>query len=116
MDESQIVDVWMVFKDSIDKKQIEIIAERYVECRLRRNLKINGGKGKKQVTQLSSGGKLVWIEGTGSVPYPLSWSVSCIFVPAAEREGYFEIPFLSEELRSVHSVEQKTRSRGSLFL
>ena len=32
MDESQIVDVWMVFKDSIDKKQIEIIAERYVEC------------------------------------------------------------------------------------
>jgi hypothetical protein len=32
MNESQIVDVWMVFKDSIDKKQIEIIAERYVEC------------------------------------------------------------------------------------
>ena len=32
MDESQIVDVWMIFKENIDKKSIEITAERYVEC------------------------------------------------------------------------------------
>ena len=32
MDESQIVDIWTVFKDTIDKKSIEIVAERYVEC------------------------------------------------------------------------------------
>ncbi len=32
MDESQIVDIWTVFKDTIDKKSVEIIAERYVEC------------------------------------------------------------------------------------
>ena len=32
MDESQIVDIWMVFKDTIDKKSVEIVAERYVEC------------------------------------------------------------------------------------
>jgi|TARA_B100001093_G_C26468024_1_gene859314 hypothetical protein len=32
MDESQIVDIWTVFKDTIDKKSVEIVAERYVEC------------------------------------------------------------------------------------
>ena len=31
MEESQIVDIWTVFKDSIDKKNIEVVAERYVE-------------------------------------------------------------------------------------
>ena len=31
MDESQIVDIWTVFKDNIDKKNIEVVAERYVE-------------------------------------------------------------------------------------
>ena len=31
MDESQIVDIWTVFKDSIDKKNIEVVAERFVD-------------------------------------------------------------------------------------
>ena len=31
MDESQVVDIWLVFKESIDKKQIETVAERYVD-------------------------------------------------------------------------------------
>ena len=31
MDEQQIADIWSVFKDNIDKKQIEICAERFVE-------------------------------------------------------------------------------------
>ena len=31
MDEAQIVDIWTVFKDNIDKKNIEVVAERYVE-------------------------------------------------------------------------------------
>ena len=31
MDESQIVDIWAVFKDSIDKKNIEVVAERFVD-------------------------------------------------------------------------------------
>jgi hypothetical protein len=31
MDEAQIVDIWMVFKENIDKKNIEIVAERYVD-------------------------------------------------------------------------------------
>jgi hypothetical protein len=31
MDESQIVDVWLVFRDSIDAKKIESVAERYVD-------------------------------------------------------------------------------------
>ena len=31
MDEQQIADIWSVFKDNIDKKQMEICAERYVE-------------------------------------------------------------------------------------
>tara|TARA_B100001057_G_scaffold501104_1_gene620593 strand:- start:10773 stop:11006 length:234 start_codon:yes stop_codon:yes gene_type:complete len=31
MDESQIVDIWMVFKESIETKKIEAVAERYVD-------------------------------------------------------------------------------------
>ena len=31
MDSSQIVDIWMVFKDSIEKKHLEIVAEKYVD-------------------------------------------------------------------------------------
>ena len=31
MDESQIVDIWLVFKDSIDPKKVETVAERYVD-------------------------------------------------------------------------------------
>lgn len=31
MDESQIVDVWLVLKDSIDTKKLETAAERYVD-------------------------------------------------------------------------------------
>ena len=31
MEEQQIADIWSVFKDNIDKKQIEICAERFVE-------------------------------------------------------------------------------------
>ncbi len=29
--ESQIVEVWMMFKEYVDKKQIDIAAERYVD-------------------------------------------------------------------------------------
>ena len=31
MDESQIADVWMMFKEYLDKKQIATAAERYVD-------------------------------------------------------------------------------------
>ena len=31
MESSSIVDVWNTFKDSIDKKQIEIVAESFVD-------------------------------------------------------------------------------------
>ena len=31
MNEQQIVEIWTVFKDNIDKKNIETIAERYVD-------------------------------------------------------------------------------------
>ena len=31
MDESQIVDIWLVFKDSVESKKIETVAERYVD-------------------------------------------------------------------------------------
>ena len=31
MERSSIVDVWNTFKDSIDKKQIEIVAEKFVD-------------------------------------------------------------------------------------
>ena len=31
MDESQIVDIWTLFKEYTDKKNIEIAAERYVD-------------------------------------------------------------------------------------
>ena len=31
MDESQVVDIWMLFKEYLDKKQIELAAERYID-------------------------------------------------------------------------------------
>ena len=31
MNEEQIVDVWTLFKEYVDKKQIEIVAERFVD-------------------------------------------------------------------------------------
>jgi len=31
MDESQIADVWMMFKEYLDKKNLEMAAERYVD-------------------------------------------------------------------------------------
>ena len=31
MTEEQIVDIWGVFKEYIDKKQLEIVAEKYVD-------------------------------------------------------------------------------------
>lgn len=31
LNETQIGDVWLLFADYIDKKQIEVVAERYVE-------------------------------------------------------------------------------------
>ena len=31
MDEQQIVDIWTVFKDAVDKKQVDVTAERYIE-------------------------------------------------------------------------------------
>ena len=31
MDENHIVDIWMVFKDSVDSKKIETVAERFVD-------------------------------------------------------------------------------------
>ena len=31
MDEQQIVDIWTVFKDAVDKKQVDVTAQRYIE-------------------------------------------------------------------------------------
>ena len=31
MDESQIVDIWTLFKEYIDKKNVEVAAERFVD-------------------------------------------------------------------------------------
>ena len=31
MESSQIVDIWNTFKDSLDKKHTEIVAEKFVE-------------------------------------------------------------------------------------
>jgi hypothetical protein len=31
LNETQVVDVWLLFSDYIDKKQLEPVAERYVE-------------------------------------------------------------------------------------
>jgi len=31
MDESQIVDIWMMFKEYLDKKHVEMAAERFVD-------------------------------------------------------------------------------------
>ena len=31
MDESQVVDIWMLFKEYLDKKHIEIAAERFID-------------------------------------------------------------------------------------
>jgi hypothetical protein len=31
LNESQIGDIWMLFADYIDKKQVEVAAERYIE-------------------------------------------------------------------------------------
>jgi hypothetical protein len=31
LNETQVVDVWLLFSDYIDKKQVESVAERYVE-------------------------------------------------------------------------------------
>lgn len=31
MDETHIADIWMMFKEYIDKKQVDIAAERYVD-------------------------------------------------------------------------------------
>jgi len=31
MDETHIADIWMMFKEYIDKKQLEIAAERYID-------------------------------------------------------------------------------------
>ena len=31
MDEEQIIDVWNLFKEYLDKKQIEVITEKYVD-------------------------------------------------------------------------------------
>ena len=31
MEESQIAEIWMMFKEYVDKKQIDIAAERYVD-------------------------------------------------------------------------------------
>lgn len=31
LNETQVVDVWLLFSDYIDKKQLESVAERYVE-------------------------------------------------------------------------------------
>jgi hypothetical protein len=31
MDESQIVDFWTLFKEYLDKKQIEVIAEKFID-------------------------------------------------------------------------------------
>tara|TARA_B110000503_G_scaffold492_1_gene726 strand:- start:252 stop:491 length:240 start_codon:yes stop_codon:yes gene_type:complete len=31
MDERHIVDIWLLFKEHVDKKQIDTVAERYVD-------------------------------------------------------------------------------------
>ena len=31
MNEEQIIDIWLVFKEYLDKKQIDVIAEKYVD-------------------------------------------------------------------------------------
>jgi hypothetical protein len=31
LNESQIGDIWMLFADYIDKKQVEVVAERYID-------------------------------------------------------------------------------------
>ena len=31
LNEEQIVDIWMLFKEYLDKKQIELVAERFVD-------------------------------------------------------------------------------------
>ena len=31
MDESQIVDIWMMFKEYLDKKHVEMAAERFID-------------------------------------------------------------------------------------
>lgn len=31
LNESQIADIWIMFKEYIDKKQLEIVAEKYVD-------------------------------------------------------------------------------------
>jgi hypothetical protein len=31
MNEEQIIDIWTLFKEYVDKKQIELIAEKYVD-------------------------------------------------------------------------------------
>jgi hypothetical protein len=31
MEESQVIDIWMMFKEYLDKKHIEMAAERYVD-------------------------------------------------------------------------------------
>jgi hypothetical protein len=31
MDEEQIADIWVLFKEYLDKKQVEIVAEKYID-------------------------------------------------------------------------------------
>ena len=31
MNEEQIADIWMMFKEYVDKKQIEVVAEKYID-------------------------------------------------------------------------------------
>ena len=31
MEESQVVDIWLCFKESIDKKHLEVVAEKYID-------------------------------------------------------------------------------------
>tara|TARA_B110000503_G_scaffold48124_1_gene78354 strand:- start:291 stop:521 length:231 start_codon:yes stop_codon:yes gene_type:complete len=31
MDESQVVDIWMMFKEYLDKKHVDMAAERYID-------------------------------------------------------------------------------------
>ena len=31
MDERQVIDIWMMFKEYMDKKHVEIAAERYID-------------------------------------------------------------------------------------
>ena len=39
MESSQIVDIWNTFKDSVDKKHIELVAEKFVEVLRANNFK-----------------------------------------------------------------------------